>query len=185
MFKRLGLALIATVITGFAMAGIWNNSYSIVGGAAYCSSTVNAICVNTVAAGPTAVTGNETIPADTNIGASGVQSVKIPIASLGGGVQNAAPLTATSITITQGISKLILNPAGTIATLTVVFPASTLLYDGQLLTLVSSQTVTTLTITAGSGTTVNGTNTTLTAAAPLPGSISDSAAFRQAHGTGV
>ena len=60
-----------------------------------------------------------------------------------------------------------LNPAGTIATLTVTLPASTLLIDGQILLLATSQTVTSLTLTAGSGTTVNGTNTTLTAAAPL------------------
>ena len=166
MLKKFLLALAAAALPSLAMAQTFAPDMPIIGGASYCFTTVNGVCTRTIPAGP-AQTGKETIPADTNIGASGVQSVKIPIASLGGGVQNAAPLTATSITITQGISKLILNPAGTIATLTVVFPASTLLYDGQLLTLVSSQTVTTLTITAGSGTTVNGTNTTLTAAAPL------------------
>lgn len=78
-FTRLGLAAIAVVISGLAVAGIWNNSFPIVGGAAYSCSTVNSTSVCTVAAGPTSITGAETFPADTNLsGGRNPQSVIIP-----------------------------------------------------------------------------------------------------------
>ena len=54
----LGSAAIANQILGF---------YPLVGGASYCASTVNASCVQTIPAGPIAVTGNETILAETNL----------------------------------------------------------------------------------------------------------------------
>ncbi len=168
MIKRLSLGIFALVaaIAIPALAQQWPN-IPIIGGASYCASTVNNTCVSTVPAGP-ASTGLETIPADTNrAGGASPQTAKIPIALLGGAVQNTAPLTGASIVVSPGIGKFLLNPAGTIAALTVTLPASTLLVDGQILLLATSQTVTTLTLTAGSGTTVNGTNTTLTAAAPL------------------
>ena len=61
-------------------------------------------------------------------------------------LQYSAPLTGASITIGEA-AKLLINPAGTIATLTVVFPFGT---HGRLLTLVSSQVVTSLTVSGAS-----------------------------------
>lgn len=67
MFKRIGIAIGSMFIAGFALAGVWNTQYPIVGGSSYCGSTVNGSCVSTITAGPTAVTGAETIPLDTNL----------------------------------------------------------------------------------------------------------------------
>src|SRR4051812_14217204 len=63
--------------------------YPIVGGASYSCGSTNAVQTCTVPAGPTAATGNETVPADTNL-ANGAQpqTVKMSLRSL-----NAAPIT--------------------------------------------------------------------------------------------
>ena len=58
--------------------------------------------------------------------------------------------------------------AGTIATLTLTLPAATALQDGQILRISSSQTVTALTVTPGSGTTVSNTPTAITISATGP-----------------
>ena len=73
------------------------------------------------------------------------------------------PTTGFSKTITSYTSMLLINPAGTLATGTIVFPASTACVSGQKLTIATSQTITSLTMTAGSGTTINGALTTLLA----------------------
>lgn len=57
-----------------------------------------------------------------------------------------APLTGTTVQVNDQTVALILNPAGTISTLTVNFPL--LPYDGQNVQFTSTQTVTTLTLTA-------------------------------------
>src|SRR6266850_691055 len=101
MFKKLSLAavvLIACAGIGLAAGnfGLW----PIVGGASYCGSTNNAVCVLTIPAGPTA-TGLETIPADTNA-AQGIQpqTVLVPITSMFSGLAvYESPLTGVSITL--------------------------------------------------------------------------------------
>jgi len=152
----IGLALFS--VTGLAVAGIWNNSYPIVGGAAFSCGSVNAVSNCTVPAGPSALTGNETIPADTNLsGGRNPQTVQIPVLQLGGGVNTFnVPVTGDSVTITNLTRRLIINPAGTIANFTVVFPAASTLTaaDNQVFGLCTTQIVTTLTLTAGSGTTI-------------------------------
>lgn len=65
--KKFGLAIAAVLVSGVAIAGFWNTQFPIVGGAAYCGSTVNNSCVSTIAAGPASITGAETIPMDTNL----------------------------------------------------------------------------------------------------------------------
>ena len=156
MLRKLLLGSIAalTVVGVSAVAQQWLD-FPIVGGSSFCSSTVNSTCVNTVPAGPT-LPGTATIPVDTNFpqGRS-PQTAKAPVAVVGlGGIQNEAPLTGASITLGDGVGRLLLNPAGTIAAATVLLPSAANLYDGQVLIIASSQTVTTLTITAGSGTTI-------------------------------
>ena len=58
---------------------------------------------------------------------------------------------------------MLIQPAGTIAAFTVVFPAATTLTeaDGQLFGLCTTQIVTALTVTAGAGTTVSNAPTAL------------------------
>jgi hypothetical protein len=157
--KTLFLAGLALIASSAVMAGIWNNSFPIVAGSSYCSTTTNGTCTNTVAAGPTALTGNETIPADTNL-ASGAQpqTVLIRPGQLGAGptTYNTA-VNGDSLTITNTTRRLIITPAGTIAGFTLVFPAATTLTqaDNQLFGFCTTQIVTSLTVTAGSGTTVS------------------------------
>jgi len=159
--SRLGIgfaALIAaTAIAG--AAGMFNN-LPVVGASstAYCALYAGdgTTCVGYVPAGPTVITGNELIPADTQIanGAS-PQTVRIKPASLGvGPYQYTAPLTGTSVTVAATSRRLIINPAGSITALTVVFPAASVLVDNQTFGLCSTQVVTGLTLTAGAGSTI-------------------------------
>jgi hypothetical protein len=156
---RLGLglaALVAVSLPAFA-TGMFSN-LPVIGSAAYCVlfSGDGATCVGFEPAGPTIVTGNERIPADTVLpNGNQPQTVRIPLASLGTGpYQYNAPLTGASITVLPTSRRLMLEPAGTIAALTVVFPAATLLVDNQTVGLCSTQVITTLTMTAGTGTTI-------------------------------
>lgn len=73
------------------------------------------------------------------------------------------PLTGFSLAPVT--STLVLNPAGTLATGTVTFPTNPA--DGQRLTIVSTQTQTALTCTAGSGDTIANAVTALTALTPV------------------
>lgn len=75
-----------------------------------------------------------------------------------------APLTGFSITIPNYTSLLILNPAGTLAAGTITMPAA--VFDGQIVSVTSSQTISTLTYTANSGQTIIGAPTTITSTSP-------------------
>lgn len=68
-------------------------------------------------------------------------------------VQYAAPTTGAEITVTAGVKNLIIEPAATIAALTVNFPASPA--DEDKFSMCSTEIVTTLTL-AGGGNTING-----------------------------
>lgn len=72
-----------------------------------------------------------------------------------------APLTGASITIGANVEYLVLEPAGTIATLTVTFPASP--GDYQTVTISTTQTVTALTLSGNTGKTIANAVTTLAA----------------------
>jgi hypothetical protein len=124
----------------------------------------NGVCNQYRPAGPTAVTGDETLPADTNLtGGQNPQTVRMPIVSLGGGLLDIeAPLTGATLTVTPETRQLIVNPAGTIATLTVNLPAasSTFPYNGQRVGICGTQVVTALTLGGGTGNTFNPTQPT-------------------------
>lgn len=184
MLKKLSLAAVALIgAVGIAYAGGAFNGFPIVGdpGSDICLSYGNnSVCNQYSPAGPTNVNPQSTFPADTNIpnvGGTGAGSatVNIPAGMTGATVLDNAPLTGASITVPTGTAKLILNPAGTIAALTVLLPAPTTtisgnvwsLNDGQEFFIYSSQTVTALTVTPYSGTTLTPTITTVTAAAPV------------------
>lgn len=158
MFKRLAFSLVALAFAGMATAGIWNN-FPKVGGAAYCITYVNGVCQQTVPAGPSALTGNETIPLDTNLPNGRMpQTVIANIGKLGAGKTTFnTPVTTDNVTIDAQTRQLIVTPAGTIAAMTLTFPAASTLTeaDGQRFGFCSTQIITTLTVTAGSGTTVS------------------------------
>ncbi len=83
----------------------------------------------------------------------------VPVGTSAGGLnytyQYATPLTGTTVTMTQ--AYLLLNPAGTLAALTITLPSSPV--PGQLATFATSQAITALTITG----TIDVTLTTLAA----------------------
>src|SRR5882724_8110614 len=118
MLKKFLLALAVAVLPSLAMAQTFAPDMPIIGGASYCFTTVNGVCTRTIPAGP-AMTGAETVPADTNVGSSGVQAVKIPITSFYGILTYNVPVTGDTITLTNVTKQLIVNPAGTIAALTI------------------------------------------------------------------
>jgi hypothetical protein len=71
------------------------------------------------------------------------------------------PSTGFSITIGAGVQRLILNPAGTLSAGTVVMPAAPI--NGQIEKISSTQTITTLTVSANAGQSIIAAPTTITA----------------------
>lgn len=187
MLKKLLLATIIAAIPSLALAQSWPAN-PIVDGASYCSSSVNAVCVNTVPAGPT-MTGNETIPADTNLANGGQPStVKIPIVELGAGkVVVSVPTTGGTITVDAQTRQLIVNPAGTLSTLTINLPAATGVLTGQRIGICGSQIVSTLTMGAGTGNTFNTTAPTAMLVPVVTGAAScfEFVSVKSAVGTGI
>lgn len=183
MFKKIGLAVLSLAVASSLAYAAAFSGLPIVGdpGNDWCLSFGNnSVCNSFSPAGPSAVPPLSTFPADTNVlnagSALNPSTINIPAGLTGATVLDAAPLTGASITIPVGTSKLILNPAGTIATATVLLPgiSTTLangnvatLNDGQTFSIYSSQTVSALTVTPASGTTLAPTITTVTLAAPV------------------
>ncbi len=120
MLKKLSYALFGLVAcVGLAVAGGNFNFWPIVGGAAYNCSTVNAVSVCTVPAGPLALTGQELIPADTQL-AQGLapQTVLIPSSSFQTGSMQVVTTNA-SVVIPNGVNSLVSNQGtATIALIT-------------------------------------------------------------------
>jgi hypothetical protein len=163
MLKKLLLTTVSLIFAAGAALAISGNQigFPIVGGGSYCASYGNAgVCNFTVGAGPTSVTGNETIVANTNLAnGQNPQTVLMTLASLGALPYQYLAITTTggSTTVLPTSGTLLLDPTGTVAAWTVVLPASTALADGQIIRVTSSQTITSLTVTAGAGTTIAGT----------------------------
>lgn len=59
-------------------------------------------------------------------------------------VQAVTPTTGQTIVVAAGTTALLINPAGTLAALTVTLPASPV--DGQTITIATSQIITALTV---------------------------------------
>ena len=66
------------------------------------------------------------------------------------------PTTGQTVTLASGTETAIINPSGTLATLTVTLPACNSGYDGSIARISSTQIVTTLTVNATSGSVVGG-----------------------------
>ena len=71
-----------------------------------------------------------------------------------------SPTAGSTVTIGDQQDNLILNPAGTLSTLTVVLPSCSAMYDGKVSRISTTQAITTLTVNATAGT-INGAPLTL------------------------
>jgi hypothetical protein len=178
----IGLAVAGSI--GFSViayaAGLWPD-FPVVGGASYCAGTSNSAtgtiiglvtgCPNTVPAGPSVVTGNEQIPADTRLSSgANPQTILVPMASL-----NALPLQFVTVTSSSpaGISAannsggVCYNATGTITAANITLPLAPI--DGQQYVVCSNYTITTLSVAAASGATLSVTTpTVLTASTTVP-----------------
>lgn len=170
---KMGLgALLAIAIGSFAFAqqGAFPN-YPIVGGAAYCASTNNGVCVSTIPAGPTILTGYEQLPANTELyGGRSPQNVLVTPASL-----NANPVTISAANLTSNFISasniqggLFLTGASTIAHAAVTLPSAPI--NGQQYVISANRTITVLGVTAASGDSMGGNSapTVMTASLTAP-----------------
>lgn len=173
MLKKLGYALVGLVFTASvaAFAAGAFNGFPIVGdtsGTTTCLSYGNnSVCNQYSPAGPADVPLTSVIPADTLSATGQPFTVLIPSSLTGANVFNIVPLTSTNVTVSNGTSKVVMTPAGSIAGLSLTLPPATALLDGQELFFYTNQTITLLSLVAGTGTTITPTVTTLTAAAPV------------------
>ncbi len=160
--KKILLATALLFAAGAAYAGGAFQGYPVIGNdSTIClSAGNNGVCNQFTPVGPSSLVGTETMPADVNPANNAAPfTVNVPILALNAGpYQYNAPLTGASITVANTSRRLMLEPAGTIAALTVTLPAvgagATLLIDNQTFGLCSTQVITALTMTAGSGTTL-------------------------------
>ena len=108
-------------------------------------------------------TGDERVPADTNLPQGRMpQTVFLTVNQMRSTtMQQSTPLTGFSITVLPGTGVVQLTPAGTLAAGTIVFPTSVV--NGFRLRIFSTQTITALTLTPGTGQTINAAITTLAA----------------------
>jgi len=168
MLKKILLTSTALIFTAAAALAISGNQigFPIVGGASYCGSFGNnATCNLTVPAGPTVITGNETIVANTNLpSGQNPQTVLLSMAAIGALPYQyvGSPPTSTTVTIAATVGALVIDPTTTLASFGLILPAASTLSDNQTLEVSSSQTLTSFVITPGSGTTVSNSPTALT-----------------------
>lgn len=188
MLKKLGLTLFALVACAGSVALAQYTTQSGGIGAGYptlnvpadtqCTSYRNptggppgtAVCDVYAPAGPTAMTGYETVLADTHVaGGNPPQTVNVPLTAIGGGKLTVeAPLTGATLTLDAQTRQLIVNPAGTIAALTVNLPAaSATMVNGQRIGICGTQIVTALTVAAGTGNTFGSTVTSQAMLVPV------------------
>jgi hypothetical protein len=175
-----GCALTAVLGTVAYAAGLFPG-FPIVGQAAYCvgvssyqqTATVPGVvqsptqCNTTAPAGPTALTGLELVPADTQLANQPPATVSIPMTSFPAGAYVAViPTTGQSLVIPNGVNAYLMNPAGTLATLTLTMPSSPV--NGQLLRIASSATITALTLSGAAGQTILNNPTAITVSTTTP-----------------
>jgi len=170
--KRILLSSLALLILGtVAIAQVFIFPYwPIVGSGSYCASTTNTTCTSTIAAGPSIITGNETIPANTNSTTGGPANVYISLKSL-----SALPIQVVVVTTPPaGISAsnisggVLYTSTGTITSANITLPAAPI--DQQQYIVASNRTITTLSVTAGGSASMGGnvTPTVLTASTTAP-----------------
>lgn len=161
----LGLGSVA-IAQGTGFFPFW----PLVGGASYSCGSVNGVSNCTVPAGPTIVTGNETIPANTTLssGAAVPQNVLVSLKSL-----NGLPLLFQNATTSHHVSAsnisggVVFNNTHTITQANVTLPAAPV--DGQQYAISTNRTITALSVSAGGSTAIaaNTSPTALTASTTI------------------
>lgn len=151
------LALVAfagvAIAQGVGGVGLWNN-WPIVGQSSYCATTTNSVCTSTVPAGPSALTGAETIPANRGTSATAPTNVLIPVGSLGGNPITVQSITtgavgATAISASNLDGGVIYSAAVTITSAAITLPLNPI--QGQTYKVSSNRNITTLSVSAASG----------------------------------
>lgn len=169
----LGVFALIAVCAGAAFAQMWPN-WPIVGGAAYCQSTVNGTCVSTIPAGPTVLTGDENWPANTNLSnGQNPQNVLLTPQALGLGAYSYQLVVAGSSSYTYTVPNNVKNVlydisgSGAISAVVVTAPAGPV--DGQQVCVNSKNTITSFQYVANTGQTLATTTpTVLTASTTVP-----------------
>jgi hypothetical protein len=167
------LGLLAVVTTAAYGAGLFQG-LPIVGGGSYCvnfatNPTTGAVLTTcngpAVPAGPTRVTGAELVPADTQLTqGQNPATAFLPVPSLASGAyQYAVQTSSSTLQISNNVTNVVLNPAGAIATVTITMPTAP--YDGQIVRISSSQTVTSLTVSAAAGQSITNAPSAITVSA--------------------
>lgn len=138
-------ALVVAGLAFFAHAQGMLQGLPIVGGASYCGSTQNNVCVSTIAAGPAVITGAENIPGDTNLsGGRSPQTVKFSMASLNLLPDAYSTVTAGSAfyayTLPNTTGRVTFVATGTVSDARVTAPPSPV--DGQRACVGSTHTIT-------------------------------------------
>lgn len=119
-------------------------------------------CVQTVPAGPPALTGSELVPADTGVSGP-TQTVTIPIVLFGAGdyTYNLLPSTAPAVqVIPNNTNYYLLDSTATVTSLTLTMPSSPLV--GQVLRVSSTHTVNNLLVNGATNQTISNAPTALT-----------------------
>ncbi len=169
MLKKLSLTLVALVATYISAMAISGNQlgFPIIGGASYCASTGNGgVCNSTIAAGPTTITGNETIIANTNLASGANPQTALLQTSLlangyGGTTLNSTTGTGQAIVVADGTSNYIYSGAGTATFATFTFPPNPAQNQKLCLTNAGTGVLTTTSIVVGtSGQLIKGTAVT-------------------------
>lgn len=181
----IAVGLLAALSTAAIAAGNYL-TYSQVGEPSFCASTnssgpgvggttgqtgTQGVCAQTVPAGPPALTGSEIVPADTNTGNGNTptQTVTVPMPLIASGAYSYLAFTGTSATtqsIPNSVNAFLLDPTGTVSSLTLNMPTAPL--NGQVLRIASSKTVSSLTLTPPSGVTISNSPTALTVSTTAP-----------------
>lgn len=149
---------ILAVVAVPALAGLWPN-LPILGRAAYCASfatgTGGQVCASTVPAGPASITGNEFVPADTNLSQGrNPQTIAIPVNALNAGPMSYVTLTpvtaSNAISPTTNYGGVIIVGSAALSATTFQMPQSP--FDGQQYKVSSTQTIATASFNAFPGT---------------------------------
>lgn len=161
-----GVAYSQATVTG----GFWPN-WPIVGGASYSCGSVNGVSNCTVPAGPTAISGNETIPANSGqAGGTQPQNVLLSLASLNALPITVIPVTTAPAAVTAGNTSggVLYTSAATITAASITLPAAPI--NGQQYAISANRTITTLTVAAGGAASIGGNSnpTVLTASTTGP-----------------
>ena len=173
------VALSAVVAIPLAYAGGLWFGLPVYGGGTYCSATTGTgtgpttgvgtggtttVCNTTVPAGPTTMTGNELVPADTNV--SGLQTTYplpgiaqtganqtayLPLANVASGayqlVGTLTPSVTFTATVLNGVNTVYVNATGTQTYVAFQMPATPT--DGQIIRFASAVTVSTVAFLTG------------------------------------